>query len=267
MDLAGALEKIAVLEGEVTQLRALVALLEENSLITTEQAPIDSSPQNIRRKLWFDFCLRYKVGLPPVPLFFVSKGNRVKTIDLGRSKQPVLQRSAGMETLFLREVGKLIDDYEKKTRKYEGLIYMMYKFSHGKPAPLYIGKAETFGKQGDNLSANLKGINARTSHPFARWGYNYAYHLGDLSAALLNHSNVTPTIKYTNWAKALFKEPVSKLVLKEPIYIWAQAWSKSPISVLPQLGPVKLSFLEYILIGIASAEFPELLNEEGTNRE
>jgi hypothetical protein len=75
----------------------------------------------------------------------------------------------------------------------------------GKVAPLYIGKAETFGKGNGNISANIKGIEQDTSK-FARWGDNYAYHIGDLSAVVLpGHDPKHIARKYQMWAAALFK--------------------------------------------------------------
>jgi len=41
---------------------------------------------------------------------------------------------------------------------------------------------------------------------FARWGYNYAYHFGDLSAAALpGHIAAKAMPKYRKWAQALFE--------------------------------------------------------------
>jgi hypothetical protein len=61
---------------------------------------------------------------------------------------------------------------------------MLRRGSDGSLVPLYIGKAESFGKGHGNLSANL--CNLHTSkNKFARWGDNYAYHIGDLSAPVL----------------------------------------------------------------------------------
>src|SRR4051812_39582096 len=103
MTLEEALKRIISLEGEVAHLQALLALLQTNTSSDKISSPINSSPQNIRRQLWFDFCLKYNIYLPPIPLF-KTVGNRVQTIALGRGGQPVLARSDEMESLFLREV-------------------------------------------------------------------------------------------------------------------------------------------------------------------
>jgi len=44
-------------------------------------------------------------------------------------------------------------------------------------------------------------------------------------------------------------------------------WKKSDIGPWEDFGPTRLTFLEYLLIGIASSVFPgDLLNSEGQNR-
>jgi hypothetical protein len=70
--------------------------------------------------------------------------------------------------------------------------------------PLYIGKAETIGR-GGQLSANLRNL-YKSKDKFARWGDNYAYHIGDLSAAvLMGHHAQKTTPKYNAWASKMFK--------------------------------------------------------------
>jgi hypothetical protein len=105
----------------------------------------------------------------------------------------------------------------------------------GHVVPLYIGKTETLGKGDGNLSANIKGIDKDTSK-FTRWGDNNAY-------------------------------PSAAPVLQRPVYFWSKAWSSGEVGVLEELGPTKLTFLEYQIIGVASSAFGEsLLNREGQNR-
>ena len=61
-----------------------------------------------------------------------------------------------------------------------------------------------------------------------RWGHGYAYHIGDLSAVAYKHDK-----------KGLWKE----------------------------FGATSLTFLEYLLIGVSTSVYPEvLLNREGQNR-
>ena len=78
-----------------------------------------------------------------------------------------------------------------------------------------MAKAETLGKKGGNLSANIKDNKTNISN-FARWGDNYAYHIGDLSAAVLpRHDPEKIAPKYNSWAESLFKEhPTDTPVLK-----------------------------------------------------
>ena len=101
----------------------------------------------------------------------------------------ILKRSNGMENFVVNEVSKVIDDFYSGTHVCEGLIYLMYYLENDLVIPLYIGKSEKYGKQGNNLSANIKGIDKNSNKGyFCRWGDNYAYHIGDLSAIVCpNH--------------------------------------------------------------------------------
>jgi hypothetical protein len=122
--------------------------------------------------------------------------------------------------------------------------------------PLYIGKAETFGRGDGNLSANLR--NLRTSKDkFARWGDNYPYHIGDLSAVVLTgHPDEKQNPKITEQPQLAFD-----------VYFWAKAWKSTDVGIWPELSPTRLAFLEYLLIGVASTAFGgSLLNYEGRNR-
>ena len=173
-----------------------------------------------------------------------------------------------MEKLILSETDKLVDDWKNEKDELDGLIYMMFLKDSGNVLPLYIGKAETIGKGNRNLSANIKNLHQDLSN-FARWGDNYAYHIGDLSAAVLSgHATNKINRKYLDWAKALFnKFPTSRPQLKQKVYFWTTAWNKTDIGVWKEFGSTRLTFLEYLLIGVASSVFPDLLlNREGQNR-
>jgi len=84
---------------------------------------------------------------------------------------------------------------------------------------LYIGKTETMGKRNGNLSVNITNL-TRDKSKFARWGDNYAYHIGDLSAvAVKGYPDDKKTIKYKAWAESLFKKfPASNPELKEEVF-------------------------------------------------
>jgi hypothetical protein len=64
----------------------------------------------------------------------------------------------------------LEDDWSNKAHDYDGMLYIMLTKERGQVIPLYMGKAETFGKQG-NLCANIRGVSKNTNKAkFARWG-------------------------------------------------------------------------------------------------
>ena len=118
--------------------------------------------------------------------------------------------------------------------------------------PLYIGKAETFGKGDGNLSANISDL-ATGNSKFRQWGYNYAYHIGDLSAATLvghpgaGHEFDKVTPKYTAWRDALFDIREGRVHLKEKTFFWACLWGPESPSVWEEYGPTRLAFEDYLL--------------------
>jgi hypothetical protein len=172
-----------------------------------------------------------------------------------------------MEALVIGEADKLVGDWRGGTHRYDGLIYCMGWREERSFVPLYIGKAETFGKGDGNLSANLKNVSTDRSK-FARWGDNYAYHIGDLSACVLpGHRPEKRVAKYESWASTLFEDvPSMKPRLRRPVCFWAQAWDSSQVGIWEGFGPTRLAFLEYLLIGVASLVSPSLLNREGIAR-
>jgi len=203
-----------------------------------------------------------------VPLF-KHKNFIVDVKKIGqRVKRSILCRSELMEQLIQNETDKLVEDWRKKEDKLDGLIYMMYIKENNEVYPLYIGKTETIGKGNRNLSVNIKNLHTDFSK-FARWGDGYSYHLGDLSAVTLtDHQKNKINKKYIDWANFLFKTyPTISPELKKEIYFWTKAWAKDDIGIWNDFGRTRLTFLEYLMIGVASSVFPKLLlNREGQNR-
>jgi hypothetical protein len=202
-----------------------------------------------------------------IPLFDTGDRGEVEIKRHGRDNRPILKRNPAMEALLQNEGQKIIDDWKTSDNTYEGLIYLMYTVDGGENVPLYIGKAGKYGRDGERLSANLRNIQTNRSK-FARWGDGYAYHIGELSAAVLNHHNdqqvnreKDPIEKYLNWASALFES--DSRTLRQPVYFWTRAWR------VDDTGPfydfeTSLEALEYNLINLASDLYPgRLLNAEG----
>ena len=219
--------------------------------------------------LWDHFCRKMKIADERIPLFDVDSGLVVSTRTIGSSNiRSVLRRSEAMEQKVLNQTDLLVHDWEQNTNEFDGLIYLMYAIRDNSIIPYYIGKAETIGKGNGNLSANIKNLH-RDKSKFARWGDNYAYHIGDLSAVVLpGHDARKQATKYTSWAKALFvSTPDLRPQLRDNIFFWAKAWRASDVGIWDEFGPTRLTFLEYLLIGVASSAFPTvLLNREGQNR-
>ncbi|MGF1577930.1 MAG: hypothetical protein ACFCD0_01055 [Gemmataceae bacterium] len=104
---------------------------------------------------------------------------------------------------------------------------------------------------------------------FARWGDNYAYHIGDLSPVVLpDHPPLKAKGKCRKWASTLFEEfPTDTPKLKETVYFWTKAWSPDEVGIWRDFQPTRLTFVEYLMIGVASAAYPDdLLNQEGQSR-
>lgn len=227
-----------------------------------------SNFQEHRISTWNQFCNDHDVLRNGVQLFEQDPDGAISTIEYGKKKiRNILKRSSKMEELVISEVEKVLMDYKNKTSEYDGLIYMMYRVNDNSVIPLYIGKSEKFGRNDNNLSANIKNI-AKNKQKFCRWGYNNKYHIGELSAAVLTTVENDQKHKYSHWALALFETPFSeKLKLKFDVRFWIKAWKSTDIGPWEEFGPTSLTFLEYQLIGVASALFPkDLLNKEGVNR-
>ena len=225
---------------------------------------------NIPLKYWKQFVASQKIYKTKVPLFKSDAELSVQTKKIGTTKIPyVLQRNEAMEKRIIEATNILKDDWEGKQNRFDGLIYMMFKITLSEGIiPLYIGKTETMGKRNGNLSVNITNL-TRDKSKFARWGDNYAYHIGDLSAvAVKGHPDDKKTIKYKAWAESLFKKfPASNPQLKEEVFFWTKPWKKDDVGIWKEFGSTRLTFLEYLLIGVASSAFPStLLNVEGQNR-
>jgi hypothetical protein len=224
----------------------------------------DNEPS--KEEVWQSWITEHVNTSDPVPLFATEDGV-VQIKQHGRDNRPILERSPEMESMLRMEAGKVVEDWKGDGDTYEGVIYMMYVLRDGDVVPRYIGKAGKYGRDGERLSANLKGIESGTNK-FARWGDGYAYHLGELSSALLDHHQ-NPEVnkdspapgKYQRWADELFVDGTRRL--EEPVYFWTKAWR------VDDAGPfygfeTKLEALEYQLINLASDLYPsELFNSEG----
>ncbi|MEI8168839.1 MAG: hypothetical protein WCG50_04130 [Rhodoferax sp.] len=219
--------------------------------------------------VWRKFCSRFAIEERCVPLFGIDREGAVRQRVIGkdRTSRPVLERSLETEKLILNETEKLLEDWRSGAHRYDGLIYCIGWKQSKHFIPLYIGKTETIGKGDGNLSANLKNLKSDKSK-FARWGDNYAYHIGDLSACTLpGHAEAKRTEKYSAWAATLFEDaPSIAPRLRQPVYFWATAWNHSHVGIWEELGPTSLAFLEYLLIGVAGRVSPDLLNREGVGR-
>ena len=222
---------------------------------------------NFYEKAWNDFCQGHQVLEKAVPLFAME--DESVAIDYRVTSKQVLQRSPEMEQLVIQEAAKVCFGFYDERAEYEGLLYLMFWKENQKVLPLYFGKAEKYGKKKGNLSINIKGVPQGSNRDkFCRWGHNYAYHIGDLSAVVCpHHDEKHKTPKYRRWAECLFSDVPSRK-LKQTVWFWTKAWSKTDsVSVEVYGGPTALSSSEYQLIGIGSTLYPDtILNMEGVNR-
>ena len=214
-----------------------------------------------------------KLATDSVPLFDVDENLRVGVHEVGkRGLRLLLKRSPEMEEMVEGATDQLVRDWRMGDSEFEGLIYLMFhKGADGEVIPLYIGKTETLGKGDRNLSVNIEKLSSTNCSKFARWGDGCQYHIGDLSAVVLGHPKKRPSAKYNAWAETLFVDfPVRYPQfprLRHPVYFWIKPWKNNDIGPWEDFGPTNLTFLEYLMIGVASATYPEtVLNREGQNR-
>ncbi len=217
----------------------------------------------MKQALWDAFCARFHVVKDCVPLFATDSDGDVQFKRVGKTQKPILLRSKDCEALILSVTDTLVPDWTSGTKNFDGMLYMMGWKHDGRFVPLYIGKTESTGR-GGGLSVNITNLHSDKSK-FARWGDNYAYHVGDLSACVLpGHDESKKVPKYRAWADCLFVDGTAKL--REPVYFWATAWDSSQTGIWEEFGPTSLAFLEYLLIGVAGGISPCLLNREGLSR-
>jgi hypothetical protein len=195
----------------------------------------------------------------PISLFATDDKLRVEYKHYGKDDRRILKRSERMEDLVREEGRKVINDWSTSDDTYDGLIYLMYWLDEGDVIPLYIGKAGKYGRDGDGLSANLRGLRGSSTGKFARWGDGHYYHIGNLSAIIFDHDK-NQKQKYERWGDRLFEEGRQ---LRKQTYFWTKAWRKNDVGLYHDFE-VPLEQLEYQIIGLVSDLYPDqLLNDEG----
>lgn len=212
-----------------------------------------------KKDLWQKWTERYIRIETPIPLFETDENLLVEYKNYGKDDRRILKRSEKMEETVRTEGTKVINDWSTTDDTYDGLIYMMYWLDDGEVVPLYIGKAGKYGRDGEGLSANLRGLRGKRTGKFARWGDGHYYHIGNLSAIIFDHDK-NQKAKYERWASRLFDEGRE---LRYPTYFWVKAWKKDDVGIYHDFE-VPLEQLEYQIIGLASDLYSDqLLNNEG----
>jgi hypothetical protein len=225
------------------------------------------APEQIHKQaLWDAFCDAHRIAETGVPLFATTPEGTIEVFAYGRDARAMLRRSRRMEALLAETVEQVLTSPSVVA---EGVLYLMHSLdAAGRVVPLYVGKAGRYGRAG-GISANLVAIRANTGK-FARWGYNYAYHMGDLSAAALPGQKAADkvTLKYQRWAARLLITAAAEAPRQRiPVRFWCTGWGPASHNIWLEFGSCPLAFAEYLLIGVAGLLFPgELLNDEGVNR-
>lgn len=227
------------------------------------QAPLSLES---KLKLWDEFSATHQIASESVPLFDI-KDDHISTFAYGSDGRLMLKRSDAMEARMRLLGRQLIQEHRENKVEHDGILYVMLKLESGRPVPLYIGKAELYGKGDKNLSSNISDLNSGKTM-FGRWGYGYAYHFGDLSAATLpGHSADKVTNKYLDWSRTLFIVNDEQVKPRFETRFWATNWGPDKKSIWANYGSTRLAFEEFLLIGVAADAFPNvLLNREGRNR-
>lgn len=203
----------------------------------------------------FRSWLKTLPGTQYVPLFHTGDGLTVETREKGAGKR-LLCRSPEMEQAII----KLVDQGLTEP-SWAGLLYVMAWGSRQSLRPLYIGKADRYGKTPGKLSANLASL-ATDKGKFARWGDGNAYHIGDLSQAVFGWSAYKDAgQKYERWAEILFSGK-SPLRLREPTSLLLVPWHDGFRG--PRGIPCPLEEAEAQAIDLAVEEFEDVvLNVQG----
>lgn len=192
------------------------------------------------------------------PLFETTEdGLTVKTHLRGKEKPRLtLTRHPRFDAAMIEMVTAGLEE-----EGWQGFLYVLHTGEGDNLTPRYIGKAEKQGVK-NPVSANLAKI-ASNHDKFGRWGYNKAYHIGDLSHAVLGEA-FTPGQapgKYHRWAEALF-ETLNPPTLRVPVSMSLIPWrdgARGPSGLIGSLASV-----EYEVIALAAVAHPdELLNVQG----
>ena len=152
-------------------------------------------------------------------IIITEKTTKKRTIRL-------LSRSKSMESHLMEEANKVILSHsDKKATEYEGLHYFVLTGPVDNPILIYIGLTGKYGRDGESLNLNLENLEKKRDF-FARWGDDYARHIGGLSNAILNNGFPTEN-KYRVWADYMLEVKEAKVYPKFPIKFFALAWSKN----------------------------------------
>lgn len=193
-----------------------------------------------------------------VPLFDTEDdGLTVRTHLRGKHKDRLtLRRHPAFDAAMIEMVEAGLEDPD-----WHGFLYVMHTGAGRTSVPRYVGKAEKRGVKHD-VSANLARIRHNPDR-FGRWGYNSAYHLGDLSHAVLGEAFKAgrATGKYGRWRDALFTQS-SPPVLRAPVWVHLIPWDTAGRGPSGLMGSV--ASVEYEVIALAGALYPDdLLNVQG----
>jgi hypothetical protein len=110
----------------------------------------------VKQAVWDRFCARFNVPASCVPLFALDDDGNVQYKLVGKSQKPILTRSEACEAMILSVTDDLVQDWKSDgINRLDGMLYMMGWKEASRFIPLYIGKAETVGKNSGNLSANI----------------------------------------------------------------------------------------------------------------
>ena len=174
--------------------------------------------------LWFTQIAKESI----VELFELETDGSIRIVEKTTKKRTVrlLTRSKSMEAHLLGEAKKVTLSHSDKTAPdFEGLHYFVLTGPVENPILIYIGLTGKYGRDGERLNLNLENLEKKRDF-FARWGDDYARHIGGLSNAILNNGFPTEN-KYRVWADYMLEAKDEKVYPKFPIKFFALAWSKS----------------------------------------
>lgn len=205
---------------------------------------------------WWDrYCSRIGLADKGVPLFVSDPAGRVHAVPSGAGAgrgtwQLVLPRSAAAAALLGATADRVRAGSPSDPDAPSGLMYVLHwrQAPSGRIVPLHIGTVAL---------AELRRAtpSGRRTIP----GDLRVDTLDALAAAACSRPAALPGgARYRGWATRLFEDaPAAMPTLRQPLFLWATAWSRTTPSPWRIVAPCTATFAASVLQAVAAELFPD----------